>query len=183
MRSNLLCLLLWAALLVALPAQADIYKYRDRNGNLVFSDTLPADANNAKVEKIDIKPAMIVPAFKMPDSLTAHANPSAKAQSKTPDYEVMIQSPLADAYFQRNSGEDIPVSISVSPTLQEGHRLVVFLDGYEISGAPALPTADLERGSHQIQARVVDASGKALATSGVTFYIQQHSMLGPIAPK
>jgi hypothetical protein len=86
---------------------------------------------------------------------------------------------VAESTFQRNSDEDIPVGISVSPALQKGHRLEILLDGKIANGLASVQAANLERGSHQILARVVDAAGKTLTSSSVTFYIQQPSVLIP----
>lgn len=169
-------------LAVATSAHADVYKYYDSNGNLVLSDSPPKDRDKAsKAEKIETRPVMTIPAFKGGKSaLSANEKPAVKQPR---EYVIVIQSPNPEIGYQRNSQEPIPVAVSVSPALVGGHRLEFLLDGKISPGLASLQPAELDRGSHQLLLRVVDGANKVLASSSVTFQVQQHSTLGPLAPK
>lgn len=169
-------------LVMAGPAGADVYKYYDSNGNLVLSDSLPKDSTAAaKAEKLQERQVMTLPALapgKAPPSPTAEA----KKKPEAVKYVVVIQSPAAEATFQR-MGEDIPVAYSVTPALQGNDRLEILFDGTAATDLNLLPSADLERGSHTLQVRVLDEKGKELAAASSVFYIQQTSSQGPTAPR
>lgn len=173
-------LLAFTAMLVFSTAQAEVYRYIDSNGNLVLTDTPPKDKDAAKVEKIETKPLMTVPAFQGRKGPAAATPPKAASTA----YEVVIQNPEAGATFQKNADEAIPVAVSVSPSVAAGHRLVYLLDGQEQDSAiGSLSSEGFDRGAHRLEVRVVDERGTVLARAAVEFNIQQTSALGPTAAK
>ena len=175
-------LLFVATALAFTTAHAEVYKYFDSNGNLVLSDTLPKDSESAaKAEKIEARPLMTVPA--LPGSKRPAA-PAAGKKATDPGYTVVIQNPEPGATYQRNAAEMIPVAVSVSPSVLSGHRLLYLVDGNEQDGAiGSLRSDELDRGTHRLEVRVVDAGGETLSSSMVEFNIQQTSALGPSGPK
>lgn len=168
-------LVLLAALLTTLPVQAQIYKYYDQNGNLVLTD----EAREGAV-KVETGPVMTVPALKGRAPDPAAAQPAAPA-APVPKYLVLLNSPPPEATYRRG-GEPVPIGVTVSPSLQPGHRLEVLFDGAvqpdNITELKIDETVD--RGAHTLSARVVDADGKVIATSpGVTIHVQQASRIKP----
>lgn len=174
-------LLAFAAMLVISTAQAEVYRYIDSNGNLVFTDSPPKDkADAAKAEKVETRPIMTVPAFQGGKAAESAETPRQAATG----YEVVIQNPEPGATFQKNAGESIPVAVSVTPSVANGHRVIYLLDGKEQDGAVGGLTSDMfDRGTHRLEVRVVDRQGGVLARAAVEFNIQQTSALGPTAPK
>ncbi len=174
--------LAFMAMLAFSTAEADVYRYIDSNGNLVLTDTPPKDkAGAAQAEKIETKPIMTVPAF--PGSRRA-ADAPAPRKAASVGYEVVIQSPEPGATFQKNAEEAIPVAVSVSPSVANGHRLVYLLDGQEQGGAiGSLSSGNFDRGTHRLEVRVLDEAGAVLSRAAVEFNIQQTSALGPAASK
>ncbi|HEX6591717.1 MAG TPA: DUF4124 domain-containing protein [Moraxellaceae bacterium] len=172
-----------ALLMVAGPAHAEVYKYYDSNGNLVLSDSLPKDSTAAaKAEKVQERPVMTLPALG-PDKGRYSAEDEVKKKAEGVKYVVVIQSPAAEATFQRGD-EAIPVAYSVTPSLQAGDKLEVLFDGAAADGEISqLSSASLDRGSHTLTVRVLNDKGKELASASSVFYIQQTSKLGPTAPK
>lgn len=168
---------LLALLLLASSARADIYKYYDKDGNLVLSDSVPKERTE-QVEKLKLNPVMTVPALQTGKARRPVPASATTAQAVAGAYEIIIQSPAADATFQR-AGGPIPVAFSVSPALREGHRVEAFLDGAPAAGVSELSVAELARGSHTLEVRVVDAEGRPVKTSTATFHIQQNSVLNP----
>lgn len=176
-------LLAFTAMLVFSTAQAEVYRYIDSNGNLVLTDTPPKDkAGAGKVEKVETKPLMTVPAFQ--GGKKSGPAPAAPKKSSNIAYEVVIQNPEPGATFQKNVAEEIPVAVSVSPAVAEGHRLVYFMDGQQQEGSiGALSSDSFDRGTHRLEVRVLDAGGNVLAGAAVEFNIQQTSAQGPTASK
>lgn len=101
---------------------------------------------------------------------------------------ISIVQPGDNATVHNNQGT-LEVSLAVSPALQieRDHRIRMFLDGKIV--AEARPTAqfsliDIERGTHTLQAAVIDKSGRPLMTSEpITFHMWQASALFPARQK
>jgi hypothetical protein len=173
-------MLLLLAVVIA-PVHAEIYKYYDSNGNLVLSDTPPKDLPKP-AERVDVRPIMTVPALPSTAPKPSASQPASTKEAKR--YTVVIQSPAADATFQRNGGETVPIAYSVEPALADGYHAVVTLDGANVEGGDAISAENLERGAHTLMVQVQDESGKVVASASSSFYIQQRSnLLGPTAPK
>lgn len=167
-------------LLLALPvlvAEAEVYRYIDKSGNVVFTDSPPEGA-----EKIVPKPVMTIPAT--PRGATQGGKNTAGATKKaaTQEYVIILQNPPAEAVYQRGEGGEVPVAISVAPSLVGGHRFQMLLDGVAWVGSSIPLDEKLDRGAHTLTAQVVDAQGNVLSTSSVTFHVQQPSVLAPSAP-
>lgn len=169
------CLLL---VVPVLSAQAEVYRYIDKHGNQVFTD-----APREGAEMVPTKPVMTMPfpkgrATGAPDPGTAQQKKAAVAV-----YVVTLSSPPADTVYRRGEGE-VPVAAAVSPSLAAEHRLEILLDGQPWEGSAIPLNESVERGTHTLVARVVDDKGAVLASSPtVSFHVQQHSSLGPTAPK
>lgn len=102
------------------------------------------------------------------------------------DYtQFAIASPSAEETIP-NSGGVVSVTVAMSPALQQGHQVVITLDGSEAArGASVSFTLNgVERGAHLLSASVVDATGAVLRQAApVTFFIFQQSLLNPNRPK
>lgn len=170
--------LLLALMLPALAPGADIYKYYDKEGNLVLSDEVPHE-NADKVERIEARPVMTVPAVAPAKGRKAAAEPApGRKPEAAPGYVIIVQSPVAEQTYPKG-GEAIPVAIAVNPGLRPGDRLETRLDGQEATNLTAIAVDQLDRGEHRLVVRVLSAEGKPLASASVPFYIQQRSVLKP----
>ena len=86
--------------------------------------------------------------------------------------EIVITSPKHDQVFWNVEGNTIPVTTRIEPGLQQGHILVIKLDGKPISGSTL---TDLYRGSYVLTAEVHDSEGESLIDSTpVTIHIKRH---------
>lgn len=167
------------AVLLALPvltAQAAVYRYVDKSGNVVFTDSPPEGA-----EKVQTRPVMTIPAPPKGAVQGGQAGGAPTKKLAVKEYVITLQNPAPEAVFRRGEGE-VPVAISVSPSLVDGHRLEMLLDGKEWSGS-SIPLDDtIDRGAHTLTAQVLDAKGNVLSATSVTFHVQQPSVLAPAAP-
>jgi len=161
-------------------AAAAIYRSTDEQGNVVFSDE-PSSGS----KPVDLPP---LPTFSAPKYRAVQPVEGRSTQPGEKGYStLLIQQPEPDATIRDNTGA-IPVAVVIEPQLNDaaGHRLQFFLDGEPV-GDPGIQTSttlsNIDRGAHQVQAVVLDASGKELKRSAsVTFYLHRHSANFPTGP-
>lgn len=172
MLSHARIMLLASAVIFALPVQADIYKYRDSNGNWVLTDEFVPGST-----KVEQQPIMTIPAI---DTKRVSSGNTAndKSTAKKPAYNIVISSPANGATYQRNAEERVPVSVGIDPALQAGHRLELRLNGKSFRGYEIPPS--LERGGHVLSAHVIGADDKEVFKGPVVnFNVHQPSLMTP----
>ena len=71
------------------------------------------------------------------------------------------------------------VSVALSPGLQRGHRLRVYYNGQQrLVNGTSFQIEEVYRGEHNLQAEVIDATGRLMIRSETNrFYVQQSSVL------
>jgi hypothetical protein len=159
-----------------LAAAATIYKSTDEKGKVIYSDEPRPGA--VKIE-IPTEPAGIVPV----PSGDAQAKPPPPAQEMPAYRSLTIVSPADDAVVEYSGGW-VNVFVSVEPALgvDRGHLVRLRLDGRLLHTGTAGTTIaipDVERGTHTLQAEIVDQTGTALIVSApVTFYQQRPFVQG-----
>lgn len=172
------------ALLVSLPlllaaSLADaqtVYKFVDKHGNLVFSDTPVAGA-----EAVEVQPASTI---KMaPVTLPPTQAPSPAVRS----YEsVSITTPSNETVFS-NEPEPIILTGVSSPGLMAGDKYRFTINGQATAPltSPHYSFNSEERGSFTAVLQIVDSNLHVKAESSpVTFHVKRHSKLfkKPTAP-
>ncbi len=166
------CLALGGFLLATI-AEAAIYKAIDTDGTTVYTDR-----PNAGAKRIELPPLPTARAI-------AFSSPAVQAKSSiasaTATYrDVSIVTPVHDAALRNNAGA-LAVELTVAPKLEPTHTITILLDGkpfHRRARTTALTLANVDRGTHALQARIVDSSGRELARSvSVTFHLQRFSIL------
>lgn len=160
-------------------AAADIYRWKDEQGGVHFSDQPRQGA-----EKVQLKSTTIVPSNRPSTTLSPEAVPGAVA---LPYSEIAVASPRHEETI-RNTRQ-VSVSISTQPALQVdfGHRIQLFLDGVPVAEPSAQTSYSLDsvvRGAHVLVAAVIGDDDRELARSEPsTFYLHQQSVRKkPTAP-
>lgn len=165
-------------LLFSLAATAEIYSWKDANGNTVFGDT-PPEAKQA--EKIESRPLTVIPSYKDPE-LEKQDDAKKEDKDDSENYESFeIAYPSDDATIRSNDG-NVNISLDLSPSLQSSHRVFVYLDGKKIneegSGSLSASLNNLDRGTHSIFAVVRTENGDVLINSNtVKFHVQRNSII------
>ncbi len=157
---------------------AEIYRYRAPDGSIVFTDAPPPGS-----ERVEIHPnPTILPAFTERPTPRSDDEERPASDSAFAYEGVEIASPEEDEAIRANAG-DLEVTILVRPPLrrERGDRLLVLLDGGP-AGPPSPATTvrleHLDRGSHTLQAIVVDENGTPMLRSSVRrFHVLRHSRL------
>ncbi len=146
-------------------AQTTVYKCKAPDGSVIFSDQTCPDA-----EKIEVKAAQTVAS---PGGVKGLSERKGGVPAQTPYTKFAIVSPTDDQAVRSNGGE-VSVSISVNPGLRAKHAIVVTVDGQPIGkgSSTTLTLQNLPRGTHTVQAAVVDEKGKEIVRSEtVTFHV------------
>lgn len=173
--------LLAMLMLAALPAVADeIYRTTDEDGNVMFTDEPPSE----DAEPVTLDPLTTVPAQE-PQAPATAAEDEADAgdAAATAAYEgVRIAYPPADQAVRHNGG-NVPVRLELLPEgveLAEGHTVLVVVDGEEHGGVRAteVTVGPLDRGPHNVRARIMDRSGRVVAESPRTRFVLLRAALG-----
>jgi len=156
-------------------AHAEIYKWVDSGGKVIYSDRPRAGAQRVKLPGIATYKSKTAPA-----NIPTYS--SAKGAKKAKDvkgYESFkIVSPANDVAIRENAG-NVRVVMSSSPALKKGHKTVISLDG-KTGQAPGLSYTfnTVDRGTHVLNAYIVDAGGKKLIeASPVTFHLLRISRI------
>ena len=102
---------------------------------------------------------------------------------ETSNYQVSIVDPAEEATVFNNSG-DVLVRVTVVPSLASGDQVELLVDGFP-AAAPGttldFPLSGLVRGTHKLQARIIDSTGNVGSVSpSSTFYVWEASRLFPV---
>ena len=171
------------AALIAVPAGAtDVYRWIDGSGQAHYSDQWQPGA-----EKVHIADS---PGFNTPQASqggnagnAGGANQPATAGSR---YESLEIARPAEQEVLWNIEGQLPVSVRVTPALQPGDGLRLYLDGKQqevAAGSTEAQLAEVPRGAHTLKAQVVNEAGSVLIESPTTsFAIRQTSTLNPVRP-
>ena len=165
--------------LVAVTAQAEVYKTINANGEVVYSDTR---SKGAEVMKMPDLPTYT------PTPVTPSSSSKQEEPVQTAMYEdIVFLKPEDDATVRDNQGS-INVELKLTPALRGklNHRVQFYLDG-EAYGKPgrSLRTtmSNVDRGEHTLTASVIDANGDALiSTLPVIVHLRRMTIYNPNHP-
>ncbi|MFG6204834.1 DUF4124 domain-containing protein [Pseudomonas retamae] len=165
-----LCLVLC---LLALPASAEVFTYIDAQGNRVYTDQPRGNAKRVPIATSNRMSATPIAA--------APSSPTKNAPAQPPYHYDMLRVlvPEPDATIRSSAGELI-VSITSEPGLQQGHRYRLLLDGKptgEPGPSPVFPLSNIDRGSHNLSAEILDADGRTVErTANQPFHMLRISL-------
>lgn len=153
-RALLAAVLVLCSPLVA--SQTGIYKSRDAQGNVIFSD----QAGDAS------QPVTLPPTNTM-QGVTPAPAPAQPAAPSAAAYDTLTIASPTDGQSVFSAAGSLDVSIRISPALHAEHTLQVLLDGAPAGFAQdgTLTLEGLSRGSHSLQAQVLDADGRVVQSS------------------
>mgnify|MGYP001819806871 FL=1 len=170
------------AVLAAGAVMAQAYKWVDEDGVVHFSDT-PVEG----AERIDL-PTESRPRRQVTPSVTSSAaaatSPATTVEEPPTVFRydsIEIVAPAPEETLWNIEGV-LNVALRVSPGLRPEDRVRVYLDGEEslVTSSSSFQIQEVWRGVHNIQAEIVDSTGKLMARSLPNrFYVQQNSIAGP----
>ena len=159
----------------SLNAQAEIYRWVDENGAVVFSDK---PQENAEIIKLPL-----LETYKTPASAKNNLSSKVRRDQKKQGYsEFKISRPAKDETIRNNAG-DVTIAVQLTPNLKSGHKIILNVDGNEteISGL-SKSYSGIDRGSHNVSAKIINSIGETLGSTGqVMFHLMRSSVLSPAA--
>lgn len=177
MKTFVCCLL---ALLWSLPLSAEIYKIKDKEGNVIYTDS-PELVEQSKQprEVVELGPINTQPAVE--PQFNFEAAPEEEEEQEV-SYVVDLVSPQDESHVppgQRN----LEVAVRLEPQLQPGDRIQFIMDGKPLappSEDRSYVIEEIFRGTHTISAQIVNEQGQVLATTPTaTVYVHRPSRLTP----
>jgi hypothetical protein len=175
-------LAIFLSLAFSAAAADQIYRTVDADGNVVFTDVPPANAQGQPAgHEVALPPANTYePEAAAPAAAAAPASP----EPTNPYDDLAIVDPTNDQTVRQNNG-DILVQAVVDPPLQSDHRMLLTFDGaptaIEAEGG-IFQLSNVDRGTHTASARIVDANDEVVMESDpVTFTVQRYH-IPPAAP-
>ncbi|MCK9503072.1 MAG: DUF4124 domain-containing protein [Porticoccaceae bacterium] len=155
-------LMLATAGLWVMCASAEVYKVVDpKTGKVLYTDTPPA--NYKPSDSVKLPPVNTQPATDIPEK-----SPATDAEPAPIRYETLaILQPRDDVTIPPGQ-LDVVVQTKAEPELQEGHLIRILFNNEPVaspSSTSSVVIGNLNRGSHQIQAQIIDAEGKILISS------------------
>ena len=165
-------LVLLGLLVMPLAAAYEVYKWTDDDGVVHYSDQPVPGAQ--RIELAD--PNTSEPLVRQPDEVLQSGGEQEPAEDEAPfRYESFeIVSPGAEETLW-NIGGVLNVSMALSPPLQPGHQVRVYFDGNpQMVSGTSVQLQEVWRGVHNLQAEVLDETGKLMIRSKTNrFYVQQ----------
>lgn len=160
---------------LSLSATAEIFRYVDDEGNVVFTDQPRKDAKavEAAVRNTYTEPTPAAPTRPSQGSAADDAAQLAVYES------INIVSPANDESLRENTGQVI-VRATSEPPLRAGHTAVLIMDGSPVLSRPALmfTLENVDRGTHTVSVRIQSESGEVFGESEPSqFHLQRFSRL------
>lgn len=186
MRNLLLITILATSQVVS--AAGSIYSWTDESGNLIYGDTPPENVTAKAIEppkltvlegfssRYKTNPVVTQASNQVPEGAVAQVETS----DKKPIYTSLnVIAPKQGQAIRANDG-DVSVALTVSPKLRPGDRIVVTLDGQEVSRSTSRVAnlTNLDRGEHTLQVNIVNKAARSLISAeSVTFNVLRNSAL------
>jgi len=158
-------------LLATVSALAEAYRWVDDEGITHYSDRPQEGAERVELAEYSRNTGA---RLYRDAPRSAAASDDTGADGPFSYQSLVISSPGAEETLWNIEGV-LNVSVAVSPGLQSGHRVRVYFDGQPrlVSGT-SFEIEEVYRGVHNIQAEVIDATGRLMIrTETNRFYVQQ----------
>lgn len=160
-----------------LPASAtEIYKVRDKDGNITYTDNPPSGLG----EKVVLPPINTVPAEELvhPDDLIR------RAPAQDQSYAIQIMSPRNNVMISPEQ-RDLAIAVNLNQALKDDHWLVYYMDDQllEETKSTSIIVREVPRGGRTIYVEVIAANGNTLAQSeSVTVNVMRPTVKPKAAP-
>ena len=189
MRNPVLLLLFLSGISLSV-AHAEVYRWVDATGRVVYGDNPPKKSGAKAVDLPTLTiadgyaPKVTVPEPATSSPAPAEAAPASgvppeAAEEATAYSEFKITSPTADETVRSNTGS-VDVSVALTPSLKSGDGIVWYVDSKQ-AGSGVTPTVtlnDLTVGTHRVFAVLNDAAGNIIQnTETITFNMLRQTAL------
>lgn len=165
---------------LALPlsqASATIYKWVDEQGNVSYSDTPHAGA-----QQLDLPSQTEMPETQIGEQPKTQSQEQSPVADAMIQYQISLSAPLQEATIWTGNG-DVEVQASVDPAPQSDMKYQFLVDGKPYLPQPQTSSyvtlTNVDRGTHELQVQLLNAQDKVIATSNppVKVYVHRPSLL------
>jgi|SRR5690554_1184572 len=168
------------------PSDAQVYKKRNADGSVSYSDTPTQGAEAVEVEPLPVtefaKPEM--PQSEPPQAAAEQAAAVVEATALV-DASVEIISPTANEAVRANDGQLEVIWQSEPAKLPEGYNYELVVDGtvaWRGFNSQQITLAEIERGERRLFVRIVDINNQQVARSDtIAVFVLRASMVPPNA--
>lgn len=161
---------------LCLPASAAMYKWTDKDGKVIYSDKPNPNGSEEKVTGAPLTTYKPDPAVTRAVSKPSKPN---KIEKRELYSEFSIEQPVNDAAVRQNAG-DVTVTFAITPKINtwRGDKIEVFVDGKKSGETNSLTyqLISLDRGTHTLNAKLVNNKGEVLKSDSVTFHLLRASV-------
>lgn len=166
-------ILVLLSLLLVTAAVADTWTWTDDEGVVHYSDRPHPGAERISIDEPNASRA---PAARR-NAAAGDENDTAAAAGPFRYESFEVANPGAEETLW-NIGGFLNVSLALSPALQSGHQVRVYFDGNpQIVSGTSFQLEEVYRGVHNLQAEVLDETGKMMIrTQTNRFYVQQSTV-------
>lgn len=149
---------------LVLQANAEIYQTTDEDGNVVFTDQPPADAQS---ESVELNSTNVLPPVKVQGPSRSSAEEDDERAEPAPF--ISIVSPQPDTRVLPTM-PGITISVKTNADLRSEHRIVYLLNGQPLAEPGSQKSMYVKlmkshQGQRQIQAKVLARNGNVVAVS------------------
>ena len=153
-------------------AETKIYHWVDEKGKSHFADTAPPGTAEIIVKNKNL--------VSTPQQQPDRANNTDRNKEEIIKYLAEITTPKDDVAIRSNNGT-LEVHVKTTPEKKSNQRLQLFLDGQSLGLpqiSPTIRALNVDRGTHQIQVKLLDEANNILATTQVvTIHLQRISVI------
>ena len=154
---------------------AEAYKWVDEDGVIHFSDRPGPGAERVELSEYSRNTGARLYTDSTP---TADADEQQATDQPFRYQSLSVSAPGAEETLWNIEGV-LNVALALAPGLQSGHQVRVYFDGQPrmVSGT-SFQIEEVHRGVHNIQAEVIDETGKLMIRSRPNrFYVQQNTVI------
>ncbi len=150
------------------PGAETVYKTVDKEGRIIFTDRPSEDSETIKLDELQT--------IKNPNPIQYTPRPKPPADKGPPYKTFMVAEPADGAGIRRNDGS-VRISVILEPGLRSGHKIIITLDGKEVSSgtASSVSLQNIDRGTHNISARVIDGNAEEIISTTSRFSLLRAS--------
>ena len=178
LRPTFLLLWLFFTSLPWLSTQADIYKTVDEDGKAVFTD----NPKGKPAESIKLKKGNTISL--PPVTPSSSGQPGSNEGTPFSYREFTITKPSQDATI-RGAG-NFSVLATISPALRPSHSVQLYINGKPYGKQQKgllFNLTDVDRGTHNIEIKVINSDGRVLKNANVTVHVRRTSVYRDTKPK
>lgn len=160
-------LLLTISLVTTALCSAQIYKTVDKNGNISFSDSPPAESTS-NTEELELEHTNSSAGVKAVEKKSKQR----QQQENTQDYKISLSQPANQANITAEQ-RDLTIQAKVTPEPSKDHQIIINLDGESIPAGKSgsVTIQNIGRGEHKIYARLLKNGKFVSSTKTITVYV------------